>query len=85
MADSTYYKKGTVIQPQTTTEDGSVPSGGVAGYVLTKLSNRDFDYKWYPAPVPVVKQTTNVTNVYESASISGITEERAIAYSIALG
>ena len=82
---SSYYKKGTVSNPQTDGDKTNIPRGGVPGQVLIKKSRFDYDAEWKDQPVVQQVENRYVTKRFVSGTISGITEERALAYSIALG
>ncbi len=82
---STYYQKGTQSNPQTDADETNIPRGGVPGQILIKKSRFDFDTQWADQPQVTEVENRYTTVNFESASISGISEERALAYSIALG
>jgi hypothetical protein len=82
---ATYFKKGVISDPQEQEVTDGIPRGGVTDQMLVKLSRFDYKTKWVNQPIPLVEQSFYSSYVFESASISGITEERAIAYAIALG
>jgi hypothetical protein len=82
---ATYFKKGVVSDPQEQETTDGIPRGGVTDQMLVKLSRFDYKTKWVDQPVPLVEQNFYSSYSYESASLSGISEELAIAYAIALG
>ena len=81
----TYFKKGVISNPQEQDTTDGLPRGGVTDQMLVKLSRFDYKTKWVNQPIPLVEQKFYSTYNFESASISGITEELAMAYAIALG
>ena len=81
----TYFKKGVVSNPQEQDTTDNLPRGGVTDQMLVKSSRFDYDAKWVNQPTPLVEQNFYSSYTFESASISGITEELAMAYAIALG
>lgn len=83
---SSYYNKGNNNRsnPQTQITSDSIPKGGIKGQVLRKKSSSDYDVEWTTEEPRTLVENKYMTKTYESASLSGISREEAIALSIVL-
>jgi hypothetical protein len=80
-----YFQKSVVSNPQTKESTTEVPRGGIKNQVLVKNSNSDYDTVWKEQPAITEVRRFYTTKNYESASLTGISEELALAYAIVLG
>lgn len=81
---SSYYNKKKISNPQVQETSNSIPRGGLAGQVLRKTSNSDYDVKWETEEPRKLVENKYITKHYESASLSGISREEAIAMATVL-
>lgn len=80
-----YFNRPVVSNPQTQDTTTELPRGGVAGQVLVKKSNSDYAVEWKDQPAVVEERRFYSVVNYESASLTGTSEELALAYAIVLG
>ena len=80
-----YFQRPVISNPQTQDTTTQIPRGGIKGQILVKKSNSDYDTEWKEQPAVIEERRFYSTKTYESASLTGVSEELAMAYAIALG